>query len=115
MALTKKLLTLGVVAGILVSIFAFLPGGIRGKFLGSSAFTDVATDKFMTTWKTDNSGVSGANQITIFTSRNYSYTYTIDWGDGTIEKRVTGDKTHTYATPGIYTVSISGSFPYFTV
>jgi len=39
MTITKKLLTIGVVVGILATIFAFLPGGMKGKFLGSSAVT----------------------------------------------------------------------------
>ncbi|WP_282050569.1 BspA family leucine-rich repeat surface protein [Maribacter aquivivus] len=77
---------------------------------------------FITTWKTDNPGVSGDNQITIPTYKSYSweetlvYDYTVDWGDGTDDKNVSGDITHNYDTPGTYTVSISGEFPriYFT-
>jgi len=39
---------------------------------------------------------------------------TVDWGDGSIEPFTsTGDKTHTYATNGIYTVSISGTLTGF--
>jgi len=72
---------------------------------------------FVTTWKTDNQGFSNDNQITIptYTSQQWEeaiiYDYTIDWGDGTNDTNVTGDITHTYATPGIYTVSITGDFP----
>jgi PKD repeat protein len=115
MTITKKLLTLGVVAGILVAIFAFLPAGIRGAFLGSSVTTRnyVATGKFVTTWKTDNIGVSKPNQITILTSKSYKYNNTIDWGDGKKNTKVTKNITHTYKSPGTYTVTISGAFPYF--
>jgi len=77
----------------------------------------VASRPLITTWKTDNAGVSDDNQITIGTnSDNYAYDYTIDWGDGQSDSNVTGDITHTYATSGIYTVTISGDFPqtYFT-
>lgn len=72
------------------------------------------TTSFITTWKTDNPGVSEDNQITIHTSRsnaNYVYYYSINWGDGTYDSGVIGDITHTYNSPGIYEVSISGEFP----
>ncbi len=66
---------------------------------------------FVTTWKTDNPGISADNQITIPTFPDETYNYTVNWGDGTSDTNVTGDITHTYNTPGTYTVSISGSFP----
>jgi surface protein len=68
-------------------------------------------DAFITTWKTDNPGFSNDNQITIPTGRFGAYDYTVEWGDGTSDSNVTGNITHTYASPGIYTVSISGTFP----
>ena len=71
----------------------------------------VAASPFITTWKTDNEGASDDNQITITTSPNFSYDYTIDWGDGNADENVTGDITHTYATPGEYQISITGRFP----
>ena len=66
---------------------------------------------FITTWKTDNPGVSGPNQITIPTFTGETYNYDVDWGDGTSTTGETGNATHTYATPGSYTVSITGLFP----
>ena len=61
---------------------------------------DVPDDSdFVTTWETMQQGES----ITI-PARG---TYTIDWGDGTVDARVTGDQTHTYADPGNHTVRIS--------
>ncbi|WP_228234842.1 BspA family leucine-rich repeat surface protein [Allomuricauda sp. M10] len=66
---------------------------------------------FVTTWKTDNPGTSADNQITIPTFPGETYDYTVDWGDGNSNTNVTGDIIHTYATPGTYQVSISGSFP----
>ncbi|MDH3326437.1 MAG: BspA family leucine-rich repeat surface protein [Gammaproteobacteria bacterium] len=72
---------------------------------------------FITTWKTDNPGVTDDNQIMISTRKgNYSsaeldYDYIVDWGDGSLDYNVTDDITHTYTTPGIYTVSINGRFP----
>lgn len=65
---------------------------------------------FITTWKTDNPGVTNDNQIKI-TTLGGGYNYTIDWGDQEINTNVTGDITHTYAAAGTYTLSISGDFP----
>ncbi|WP_273567521.1 BspA family leucine-rich repeat surface protein [Maribacter halichondriae] len=66
---------------------------------------------FVSTWKTDNSGSSEDNQITIPTFPRETYNYSVDWGDGTSDTEVTTDITHTYETPGTYQVSISGAFP----
>jgi surface protein len=65
---------------------------------------------FITTWKTDNEGVSDINQVKITTAGG-GYNYTIDWGDGQVDTNVGGDITHTYDTVGTYTVKISGDFP----
>ncbi|WP_157483944.1 BspA family leucine-rich repeat surface protein, partial [Maribacter hydrothermalis] len=77
---------------------------------GKSCLADFS-NAFVTTWKTDNPGVSGNNQITIPTSSVGSYDYSVDWGDGIIESGFTGDATHTYSNAGTYTVSIIGDFP----
>ncbi len=71
---------------------------------------------FITTWSTDrnSNGVEdpGSNQITIPTNPEFAnYNYNVNWGDGTISESLTGDHTHTYASPGIYTVEINGDFP----
>ena len=66
---------------------------------------------FITTWKTDNPGESSNNQITIPTFPGENYNYTVDWGDGVTDRGVTGEITHTYASPGTYTVAITGDFP----
>lgn len=74
-------------------------------------------NEFITTWKTDNPGVSEDNQITIPTYKapdflpQVIYDYNVDWGDGNVSENVTGDITHTYATSGVYQVSINGLFP----
>tara|TARA_R110002051_G_scaffold137916_4_gene210583 strand:- start:7391 stop:10438 length:3048 start_codon:yes stop_codon:yes gene_type:complete len=67
--------------------------------------------EFITTWKTDNPGASGDNQITIPTFSGETYDYTVDWGDGIIESNLTSDATHSYASSGLYQVTISGIFP----
>ncbi|MFX0556460.1 BspA family leucine-rich repeat surface protein [Maribacter sp. CXY002] len=51
------------------------------------------------------------DQLKIQTTSGFSYNYSIDWGDGQYDNNVTGDITHTYLIPGIYTVSIIGTFP----
>jgi len=80
------------------------------------AYSTQAQNEFITTWKTDNPGVSEDNQITIPTHSGSTYDYSVDWGDGSSDSNVTGDITHTYASSGTYTVSITGLFPriYFT-
>jgi surface protein len=69
------------------------------------------TAGFITTWKTDNPGISEENQITIQVYSEETYDYFIDWGDGTTDSHLTSNTTHTYDIPGIYTVTISGKFP----
>ncbi len=66
-----------------------------------------ASGEFITVWKTTSDGES----ITIPTNSNYTYNYTVDWGDGTTTMGNTGDATHTYATAGEYDVNITGIFP----
>lgn len=69
---------------------------------------------FTSIWNTTNtsSGSSGINEITIPTNPVYTtYNYDVDWGDGNTDTGVTGNITHTYASPGTYTVAISGVFP----
>ncbi len=68
---------------------------------------------FITTWKTDNTGTSDANSITILTQGTDPYNYNVDWGDGQVDTNVTTTKTHNYATAGEYTVNITGDFPFF--
>ncbi len=62
---------------------------------------DVSGDlDFITMWET----VMAGESVTI-PARG---TYTIDWGDGTMEEGVRGSQTHTYDSAGNHTVRISG-------
>jgi major membrane immunogen (membrane-anchored lipoprotein) len=72
--------------------------------------TIIAAKVFITTWQTDNSGNSNDDEIKITTFGD-GYNYRVEWGDGTVSEGVTGDITHTYASTGRYTVTISGDFP----
>ncbi len=66
----------------------------------------VTTKPFITTWQT-----TTANETITIPTTGSGYDYTIDWGDGTTETNQTGDATHTFATAGTQTISISGDFP----
>ena len=70
-----------------------------------------ATD-FVTTWKTDNEGVSGDSSITIPTDGG-GYNYSVDWNnDGVFDQTsITGNVTHDFGTAGTYTIRIAGDFP----
>ncbi len=69
---------------------------------------NVDDTSFITKWVTEFSNET----ITIITRTNeYTYNYTIDWGDGTIQSGRTGDVAHTYDTAGSHMISISGDFP----
>ncbi|MES2986254.1 MAG: BspA family leucine-rich repeat surface protein [Patescibacteria group bacterium] len=76
----------------------------------SAATPQEFADGFITTWKTNNPGVTASNQIRIPTT-GAGYNYDVDWGDGNTDTGITGSFTHTYAAPGTYTVRIAGDFP----
>ncbi len=62
---------------------------------------------FITSWET----TGYDEEIIIYTSNDYEYSYTIDWGDGTIDEDLTETASHIYSDPGTYNVSITGTFP----
>ncbi|WP_182835451.1 BspA family leucine-rich repeat surface protein, partial [Flagellimonas lutimaris] len=68
-------------------------------------------ETFKLTYKTDLPGNTTNNQLLIQTNNDFSYDYSIDWGDGQTNTNVTTDIIHTYANPGTYTISIIGDFP----
>ena len=83
-------------------------GGTTTEAMVTINVTDVDDTSFVSTWETTTAG----EMITLSTRANeFSYDYTIDWGDGTIQTGRTGDATHIYETADTYTVSISGTFP----
>lgn len=71
--------------------------------------------EFITTWKTDNPGISDNNSIVIPIAPLSVYDFTVNWGDGNIDIYTgTGSvltAAHTYSIPGTYSVSIAGVFP----
>jgi surface protein len=78
--------------------------------------TTITTPIFTTVWKTDNAGVSAADQITLPLVETGVYNFTVDWGDSTSHSITTWNDpniTHTYPAPGLYTVKITGIFEGF--
>lgn len=66
-----------------------------------------AQEPFIMTWEVS----EGDLDITIPVNNNYTYNYTIDFGDGTIIYNASSSLTHTYTSAGIYNVEITGVFP----
>ncbi len=65
---------------------------------------------FITTWET----TAEDPEVIIYTNADYTYEYTIDWGDGSDPELYTGQASHTYMDHSApHTVSISGEFPHF--
>ena len=77
-----------------------------------TGFQVSAQAEFITTWKTDNPGVSNATSITIPTV-DLGYNYDVDWeNDGIFDEfGVTGSISHDYGIEGTYTLAIRGDFP----
>ncbi len=51
------------------------------------------------------------NQLRVEPLAGLTYDYSIDWGDGQYNNNVTNEIIHTYLVPGVYTISIIGTFP----
>ena len=73
---------------------------------GTLLLTVAGNAQFITQWRTTTNNES----ITIPTTGS-GYNYNVAWGDGTTSTGQTGDASHTYTTPGIHDVSITGAFP----
>lgn len=70
-------------------------------------FAQIGFGQFITTWETTRTN----QNILIPTNSDFTYNYTVNRGDGNISTNQTGDANHTYVEKGIYTLSISGTFP----
>lgn len=73
------------------------------------SLTSQAQQPFVTTWEVTAGSLDIAIPINYV---DYSYNYTVDLGDGTVLVNQTDGIIHQYSQPGIYTVSISGTFPH---
>ena len=61
--------------------------------------------QFITKWR-----ITGSNEVITIPTIGSGYNYIVNWGDGN-SSAATGDVSHTYTGPGIYMVSITGTFP----
>jgi surface protein len=70
------------------------------------------SDSFISTWNSSLDGPSGDNEITLPLLSSGTYNFLVDWGDGssgTITNWDQADVTHSYPSPGTYTVNITGT------
>jgi surface protein len=104
---------------LLLTLFLAGCGGSNNPFSEPKDFSDSEAiiypedpRPFVTTWKVDSLGYPDDNTIEIpLIVSGYKYDFTVDWGDGSTDENVTQAISHTYFSPGTYTVSISGGFP----
>ena len=61
---------------------------------------------FITTWQT-----TAPNQEIRILTAGEGYNYNINWGDGDVTNGATGNVSHSYSSPGVYQVVITGDFP----
>ena len=97
------------------------PGGVFLDTVGNLFIVDENNKRvrkvefqsdFVSLWKTDNSGTSGSNQISLPLTSSGTYHFTVDWGDSTndlITVWNAPEVTHSYGAPGNYTVTILGT------
>ena len=67
---------------------------------------DDSMTAFVTTWET-----TSPNQSLTIPTTGPGYNYDVDWGDGNITNNHNGNASHNYSSPGMYQISITGSFP----
>jgi surface protein len=88
-------------------------GGSATATSNSITPTAVVTP-FAFTAKTDNTGVSTSTQFKLPLTTSTGLNAVVDWGDATtstITSHTSPDITHTYASAGTYSISITGTLP----
>ncbi len=93
------------------SSFSVTAINASGSSDATVTFETQLAEPFITTWNTDEDGISNGDQITLNIAPDFGYNYNVDWGDGNIDSGVTTEITHTYDVPGIYQISITGQYP----
>lgn len=93
-----------------------LSNGTFWSIVGLSGNVTMGSRPFILEIQTDLAGSSASNQFKLPLNASYSYNFSIDWGDGTVESYNTNsDITHTYSSAGTYFVEIlenePGGFP----
>ena len=93
----------GIRAGLVILATAVL--GVCQSPLGSSG---TLGKPFVTVWRV----TKNSPTVTLPADPDYTYQYTVEWGDGGHDRDVNGSITHTYGYAGDYTIRISGTFPH---
>jgi surface protein len=78
-------------------------------------YREPGNETFITRWDTTLDS-NTSHELQIYIGGGSSYNFFIDWGDGTVQRYPASPNdyiSHTYSTPGIKTVTITGTFPYF--
>lgn len=107
---TNNSLALGQVSGAELVYIRAASSSISLGQASTGSILDPAS--FVTSWKTDNAGDSGNNQIKLFLESSGTYNFEVKWGDGTSDTITVwnqAETTHTYASAGTYTVVITGT------
>lgn len=87
-------------------------GLLHGKLL---AISDRA---FVSTWNTENTsaGSSTSSQVSLPLLSSGTYDFVVDWGDGNTDAITTwnqSETTHTYSSPGVYQIRLTGDIDKF--
>jgi surface protein len=89
---------------------------INGNWMEAWLDITAAPAAFAFTAKTDNTGVSTSTQFKLPLTTSTGLNIVVDWGDATtstITNYLDKAVTHTYASPGTYSISITGTLPGF--
>jgi surface protein len=92
--------------------------GVRPYVYGDSLQNKYVPQTFVSVWDTSrtSTGSSTATQIRLPLNSAGSYNFIVDWGDGSTDKITTWNQaqtTHTYATAGVYQLTITGTIQGF--
>jgi PKD repeat protein len=89
---------------------------INGNWMEAWLAITAAPAAFAFTAKTDNTGVSTSTQFKLPLTTSTGLNIVVDWGDAatsTITSHTDPAVTHTYASAGTYSISITGTLPGF--
>ena len=115
----KKLLTVvivavligsGVAIGLSIALWPREEEGGEQLFLPLEEQVIIGKN-FSSVWNTSESGTTNDNQVKLPLESGGDYLFLVYWGDGTVDKITRWDQselTHTYSSPGIYTINITG-------
>lgn len=93
-----------------------IDGLLSGNTNYNKASCTVQENTFVSSWKTDNTGTSNDDQITLPLEAGGTYNFIVYWGDGTNDTITAHDDaevTHTYSSSGTYQVNITGTLSGF--